>query len=124
MFNQIKSILLFTFIFLTISSNAFASYPIEFNQKKDLFDLNEYAGAYKMAEGSPIDSLKFYVKEGKLFVDAGEHGSAELKNIDKDTFEEPNYKAIFVFTRKNGLVTGFTETVRSIEMIGVKVIDN
>ena len=73
-----------------------------------------------MAEGSPVESLKFFIKDGNLHVEAEGHGSAVLNLIDEDTFEEPNYKAVFKFIRKEGVVTGFKQEVRGIEMEGIK----
>jgi hypothetical protein len=89
----------------------------------DSVKLKEYAGIYKLSEGAPIESLKFTVVGDDLKVEAEGYPATTVNNVETDTFEEPNYKALFVFTRTNGIVTGFKQTVRGMEMTGTKVIE-
>ncbi len=89
----------------------------------DSVKLKEYAGTYKLSEGAPIESLKFTIVGDELKVEAEGYPASTVNSIETDTFEEPNYKAIFVFTRTNGFVTGFKQTVRGMEMFGTKVIE-
>jgi hypothetical protein len=117
---------LFIAAILAISAFSVNAKSSQFYQIVTLGDttlLKQYAGNYKLAEGSPIESLKFFVKDGELMIDAGSYGISKLTNVDTDTFEDPQYKGIITFTRTDGVVTGFKQKVMGMEMVATKEIE-
>jgi hypothetical protein len=121
-----KKTLFFALIFVFFANFVNAKSLQIFPQKEIIVDsvkLKEYVGIYKLSEGAPIESLKFTVVGDDLKVEAEGYPATTVNNIETDTFEEPNYKATFVFIRTNGIVTGFKQTVRGMEMVGTKVIE-
>jgi hypothetical protein len=122
---KMKKILFFALIFAFFAhvANAKTSHISQKIMLGDSVKLKEYAGTYKLSEGAPIESLKFSVVGDELKVEAEGYPATTVNNVEPDTFEEPNYKALFVFTRTNGIVTGFKQSVRGMEMIGTKVME-
>ena len=121
-----KKTLFFALIFTFIANIIHAKTTQILSQNAifgDSVKLKEYVGTYKMSEGAPIESLKFTMVGADLKVEAEGYPATTISNVETDTFEEPNYKALFVFTRTNGIVTGFKQTVRGMEMTGTKVVD-
>jgi hypothetical protein len=89
----------------------------------DSVKLKEYIGTFKLSEGAPVESVKFTVVGGELKIEAEGYPATIVNNVEPDTFEEPNYKMTIIFTRTNGIITGFKQTVQGMEMIGTKVIE-
>jgi hypothetical protein len=89
----------------------------------DSVKLKEYTGTFKLSEGAPIESVKFTVVGGELKIEAEGYPATTVNSVEPDMFEELNYKMTIVFTRTNGIVTGFKQSVQGMEMTGTKVVD-
>jgi hypothetical protein len=87
----------------------------------DSIDLAEYVGKYKLPEGSPVESVTFLVKEGKLIGQAGEYPETTLSPKTKDIFEDSNMGGIFTFSRTDGKVKKLKIEVQGMELLAEKV---
>ncbi len=87
----------------------------------DSIDLNEYVGKFKLAEGSPVESVSFVIKEGKLVGIAGEYPETILAVKIKDKFEDSGMGGVFTFTRTDGKVDKVKIEVQGFELIGTRV---
>lgn len=87
----------------------------------DSIDLNEYVGKYKLAEGSPVESVSFVIKEGKLVGQAGEYPETTLSPKVKDIFEDSGMGGIFTFMRTDGIVKKLKIEVQGFELLAEKV---
>jgi hypothetical protein len=84
----------------------------------DSVDLNDYVGTFKLAEGSPVESVSFSIVEGKLVAKAGDYPDAILKVKIKDVFEDPGMGGIFSFSRINNKVMKLKIEVQGFELFG------
>jgi len=81
-------------------------------------NLNDYAGTYAV-ENLPFEEMSFYVKEGKLWVKAGDNDGAVKTMPEPDTFD--GGQAIFHFKRdENKKVTGMAMEAAGITFEGTK----
>ncbi len=87
----------------------------------DSVDITEYAGVFKMAEGSPVETIHFAVKEGKLTVQAGEYPEANLTSKVKDIFDLEEMGAVFTFVRTDNKVNKLKLEVQGMVILGEKI---
>ena len=90
----------------------------------DSIDLAEYVGKYKLAEGSPVESVLFVLKDGKLVAQAGEYPETTLSPKVKDIFEDSGMGGVFTFSRTDGKVNKLKIEVQGFELLAEKVEDD
>jgi hypothetical protein len=89
----------------------------------DSIQLEDYVGKFKLAEGSPVESITFSIIEGKLVAKAGDYPDAILAVKIKDVFEDAGMGGVFSFSRVDGKVTKLKVEVQGFELLGEKVIE-
>ncbi|MES2796244.1 MAG: hypothetical protein V4683_09775 [Bacteroidota bacterium] len=87
----------------------------------DSVDLSEYVGKFKLAEGSPVESILFVIKDGKLVSQAGEYPETILAVKMKDVFENAEMGGVFTFLRTDSKITKVKVEVQGYELLGEKV---
>lgn len=87
----------------------------------DSVDLAEYIGTFKMAEGSPVETIIFAVKEGKLTAQAGEYPEAKLTSKVKDVYDEAEMGVVFTFIRIENKINKLKVEVQGMVMEGIKL---
>lgn len=73
-----------------------------------------------MADGSPVESIMFSIKEGKLVGVAGEYPEAILAVKMKDAFDDPASGFIFTFSRVDGKILKLKVEAQGFELLGEK----
>ncbi len=101
-------------------ASSFKTNLIKIEISADSVDLNDYVGKYKMAEGSPVESVIFSIKEGKLVGVAGEYPEAILAVKIKDVFDDPASGFIFTFSRFEGKILKLKVEAQGFELFGEK----
>ncbi len=87
----------------------------------DSVDLSEYVGTFKMAEGSPVETIIFAIKDGKLTAQAGEYPEANLTSKEKDVYDEAEMGVVFTFIRTENKVNKLKVEVQGMVMTGEKL---
>lgn len=84
------------FFLLLLAMTGFFILPAQETPNQD--SLQEYTGKYKFPEGSQVTEIKVIIENGVLYA-SSDHGSSELKKIEKDVFEVVAYSGKATFKR-------------------------
>ena len=82
--------------------------------------LNEYSGIYKMPEGSEVQQIKMFSRDGDLYMQPGDYPEMKLAFKKGDEFEEGSNNIQIVFVHKDGLVKEVKITYQGKETVGTK----
>jgi hypothetical protein len=114
-----------TLVALFTASYSYGFSPITNSAKSqilaDSVDLTEYVGSFKMAEGSPVETIHFTLKEGKLTVQAGEYPEANVITKKKDIFDLEEMGVVFTFIRTENKVNKLKLEVQGMVILGDKI---
>jgi hypothetical protein len=123
----LKSLVFMTVFAISTASIAAKASPANLSKStivaKDSVDLTQYVGKYKLAEGSPVESVTFSIKEGKLVAAAGEYPETALNFKVKDQFEDSGMGAVFTFLRADDKVLKVKIEVQGMELLAERVAE-
>ncbi|MCY7349777.1 MAG: DUF3471 domain-containing protein [Cytophagaceae bacterium] len=90
----------------------------------DSVDVQQYAGRYKMPEGTPIAAYTVTLENGEVFGEADGYGKFKLiRQKDADTYlSTSSYGSTIIFTRDatSKQVSGLKMLIQGNELIAVK----